>query len=123
MSDAGFKVYPQDHIVKRGADDEKVLPAVAKRRWLLVTRDGRMQRRDFEMVAIRSTKAAVLILSGAKDLQFKAYALVLKKARGQLQRLLKERGRPIVIRLANNGTCSLVSLLDGRAEPTDVGSS
>jgi hypothetical protein len=82
-----------------------------------------MQRRDLEMAAIHSTKAAVLILSGGKPLQFKAYALVIKKARGQLQRMLKEHGRPIVIRLANNGTCSVVSLVDGRVTPAEVGTS
>ena len=89
------------------AKDEDWLGEVAKRGWIVLTKDDRIRYRITERTAIESAKGRAFVLASTQ-LQGSEMAAAFVKALPRIKRLVAGRAPPFIARVSRAGNVSLL---------------
>ncbi|MXY23659.1 MAG: hypothetical protein F4Y45_03945 [Acidobacteria bacterium] len=81
-----------------GTPDRDWLPDVGARRWILITKDKHIRKRELELRALRQERVKTFVLTGA-TLSGQDQARVLKEALPDMLRLLGRRAEAFIARV------------------------
>lgn len=94
---------------KGPVEDIDWIPIVARRGWLIITKDRKMLTRSHERRALVDNAAAVVLISPADLKLDEMFALLLANA-DRLMELADSRVRPFAVQLAPDGTIKSIPL-------------
>ena len=108
LAAAGLTVELHDEHFERDESDEVWLSVVGRRKWVVLTKDQRLQFRPLEKEALRESGARVFILT-AGNLRGSEIASVFVKAVPAMLRVLRGHRGPFVARVARSGGVRVVA--------------
>ena len=90
-----------------GLRDVEWLPPVGERRWILLTKDKNIRRRQLEVDAILNTGVRAFVVT-ATELHREEMATLLLRAMPKIQRICQQRG-PFIFNITASGLVSQIS--------------
>lgn len=98
LRDAGHVAHVQHETFGSGTPDLEWLPEVGARRWILITKDKQIRKREIELRALRQANVRAFVLTAA-GLTGKEQARVLEFALPAMLRLLRRHAATFVARV------------------------
>ena len=92
-----------------GAPDADWLPVVGERRWIVLTKDRHIRRRELEINAFVQARVRAFVLTAA-DLTGSEQALAFVRALKKMDRIASASKGPLIGRVAATGGVSLLEL-------------
>lgn len=115
LREAGLDVRTmQEEGFDQEVDDTDWIPTIAKRGWVIITKDKNIRRDSLELRAVLASSAYYFTL-GKADRSGVAMAEILLHHRGTIERLVAHRAPPVVAQV--NGTEVLLRDPDGQLRP------
>lgn len=105
MSVVGETVHRLVDILPEDAPDTAVIDEVARRGWVLLTRDKRIRRRPIERNAVLNSRIAVFLAPGGTG---EVIADAIVKARHRVRQWLLKHDRPLISRIGADGRLTVV---------------
>lgn len=112
LAAVGVEAHRLVEILAEDSADTAVFAEVAKRGWVLLTRDKRIRRRPNERSAIVNSRIVVFLAPGGKSLTGLQVAEAIVKARHRMAQWLERYDPPFVARISVDGRLDIVELLD-----------
>jgi hypothetical protein len=93
---AGAIVELHDDHFPQDTPDEKLLPQVAEKGWLFITKDKRIRHRTLEREAVLASGLRVFVLSATKKMTGAQMGDLLIKHRAKIERLARKQEPPFI---------------------------
>lgn len=107
LADLGLVVHVHDDHFAQDCKDEEWPAEVGRRGWVVLSKDGRIERRYLELEALKAAKVAAFILISA-GLDGPMMAEVVKRALPRMQKLLASHTGPFLGRIYKDGKINVL---------------
>jgi hypothetical protein len=106
---AGAQAELHHNHFRDGAQDAEWLPVVGKRKWIVLTKDRNIRRRDLEIQALVNARVRAFVLTAA-DLTGPEQAAAFVRALPRMNRIASASHGPLIGRVGRAGGISLLRL-------------
>ena len=107
LREEGHRAHVQRDTFGSGTKDVEWLPEVGARRWILITKDKQIRKREIELRALRQAGVRAFVLTTA-GLTGEAQARVLKAALPAMLRLLRRPAKAFVARVTASSRVGVI---------------
>ncbi len=108
LAEAGYVVHvPGPATFSTGTQDVDWLPHVGERRWILITKDKSIRKREIELLALNEARVRTFVLTAA-GLKGDEQAQVLKEALPAILRLLRRRASHFIARVTADANVEII---------------
>ncbi len=95
-----------DHFLP-GTPDVTWLPFVGRKRWILLTKDKRLQTRMLELKAVMESRVCAVVLQTRKEVKAVEIAEIFLKAMKHIESFLLEQKRPMLLKVTASADVTL----------------
>ena len=103
----GVSVEIHDHQFEQNCDDDTWIKEVARRGWIIVTKDKRIRLRHGHLDTLRAASAAVFVLT-SKDTTGTDNAVAIERALKRIYSLSQKYTRPLIATVTTSGTVRVI---------------
>jgi predicted nuclease of predicted toxin-antitoxin system len=103
---AGLKVEIHDDHFSKDALDTDWIPEVAKRKWIILTKDAKISKNQLERLAVASAKVKMFILA-SQQLSGSQMADIFETAIPSMYELISRNSAPFIAKVYQNGSAKM----------------
>jgi hypothetical protein len=108
LRDAGYIAHvPGAATFPTGTQDVDWLPLVGERKWILITKDKNIRKREIEMRALNQARVRTFVLTAA-GLKGEEQARVIREALPGMLRMLRRRSAHFIARITAESSVEII---------------